>query len=101
MFFIYSNLILKESYLYQLSLGQKARVQIIAALASETKLLVIDEITAVLDPMARAEFTSLLKKEAQTGRTIFMATNIPGDSEIEADRVLCIKNYQVKNYEAA
>ena len=91
----------KKDYLYQLSLGQRARVQIIADIASNAELVVIDEITAVLDPLARHEFSKELLKEKQTGRTILMATNIPGDSELDSDRVICIRDSKVVKYEAA
>jgi len=91
----------KSYYLYQLSLGQKARVQIIAAIASNAQFLLIDEITAVLDPLARYDFSKVLVEEKNDGRTILMATNIPGDSEDDSDRVLCIKDNKVIDYEAA
>lgn len=89
----------QSKYLYQLSLGQKARVQIIAAIASNTEFIVIDEITAVLDPLARKEFSKVLVNEKKSGRTIIMATNIPGDSESDADRVISIKNNKVIEHE--
>ena len=88
-----------DLYLYQLSLGQKVRVQIIAALASNTPVVLIDEITAVLDPMTRGEFSKILVDEKKQGRTILMATNIPDDSKVEADKVLYISNGEIQPYE--
>jgi ABC-2 type transport system ATP-binding protein len=88
-----------EQCMFQLSLGQKSRVQIIAAIASNTPLILIDEISAVLDPMARDHLAKALLNERNKGRSILMATNIPDDSSIDADKIISIKHKKIKNYE--
>jgi len=72
-----------------LSTGFQRRVQIISALASRPKLLVIDEITAVLDPGARDLLFQVLKDyQEQSKATIVMATNVIEDLKDCAHRIL-------------
>lgn len=76
-----------------LSLGQQRKVQIIAGLSSRPKLLLIDEITAVLDPETREIFFLELKKfHDKHGATIVLATNIAEDLIGRASRALFIRN---------
>ena len=89
----------RDTCINELSLGQACRVQIIAGISSNAELLIIDEITAVLDPLCRKDFTDILIKEAREGKSILMATNIPGDSETKADNVYGIKNKEIMTYE--
>jgi ABC-2 type transport system ATP-binding protein len=89
-----------SSKVFQLSLGQKCRIQMIASISSMTPIILIDEITAVLDPMAREEFTRELLKEKERGRTILMATNIPEESKVDVDKVICIRNKKLVDYAA-
>ena len=74
-----------------LSLGQQKKLQIIAGFAARPKLLLIDEITAVLDPETREiffrELDSLRNKYATT---IILATNIAEDLVGRADSALFI-----------
>lgn len=66
-----------SSTMHELSLGQRVRIQIIAAFASKVPLIIIDEITAVLDEEARKNFSILMQKSLATKKTaILMATNI-------------------------
>jgi len=83
----------------QLSLGQSARAQIVAALSSNSEFILIDEITAVLDPLARRELAALLEQEISANRTILMATNIPTDTESEGSNVFRVKNHKLVDYE--
>lgn len=59
-----------------LSAGENKRAQIVAALASNPQLILIDEITAVLDIVGRQKFMGHLSNLAQRGCTVVMATNI-------------------------
>lgn len=74
-----------------LSTGQQKKVQIIAGLATRPKLILIDEITAVLDPEARnIFFKELVKVKEKYSPAILLATNIAEDLIGSADRVLFI-----------
>lgn len=76
-----------------LSLGQQRKVQIIAGLSSRPNLILIDEITAVLDPETRESFFLELKRYQQRSRaTIVLATNIAEDLLQRADKVLFIRD---------
>lgn len=76
-----------------LSTGQQKKVQIIATISANPKILFIDEITAVLDPETRSHFFSLLLEEKQKkGLAIILATNIAEDLFNRADKILFIEN---------
>lgn len=74
-----------------LSTGQKVKAQIVAAMASQPKLFLMDEVTAVLDPESRKMFFTLLKKlKAEKKCSLMMATNIAEDLNGIVDKVLFI-----------
>ena len=71
-----------------LSKGQKAQVALALALAHDPKLLVLDDPTLGLDPVARrALFDELIGDLADRGTTIFMTTHDLDGVERIADRV--------------
>ena len=73
-----------------LSGGQKQRVAIAGILAMKPKCIVLDEATAMLDPIGRKEVMSILKKlNSQENITIVHITHHM-DEAVEADRVLVI-----------
>ena len=86
-----------------LSTGQQKKTQIIAGIASQAKLILIDEITAVLDPETRLKFFVLLEKIHQEGQSaIVLATNIVEDLNNRVDKILFIdrnKAEVLENYE--
>lgn len=93
----------KSERIGALSLGQKRRVHIVAALASMPKLLLIDEITAVLDPEARHLFFNILEKyNKERKTTIVLATNITDDlkgrvqSLLYVDRGIIVRHPHTK-----
>jgi ABC-2 type transport system ATP-binding protein len=76
-----------------LSTGQQKKVQIVAGLACMPELLLVDEITAVLDPEARAQFFELLlRHRTEYGTSILLATNIAEDLIGRADKVLFLSD---------
>ncbi len=63
-----------------LSAGEIRRAQVVAALAIEPELVVVDEITAVLDIVGRRRFLKVLADlNRTTGCTVLLATNILED----------------------
>ncbi len=81
------------SMIGSLSTGQQKKVQAIAGFASDTKIIIIDEITAVLDPEARNKFfKKILELSRVHKKTIILATNIAEDLYERVDRVLYIKD---------
>lgn len=63
------------AYPDQLSGGQQQRVAIVRAVAMNTDVLLLDEITSALDPELVAEVLSIVKQLADDGLTILMATH--------------------------
>jgi ABC-2 type transport system ATP-binding protein len=71
-----------------LSKGQARRVQIVAALAHRPPLLLLDELTDGLDPLAREEVLALLAAHlADTGATVILSTHLVGEVETLIDHV--------------
>jgi len=83
----------KDKKIGTLSTGQQRKIQIIAGLAANTKLIIIDEITAVLDPESRARlYIKLHDHSKQMNKTILLATNLIEDLEIYADKILHVSD---------
>lgn len=74
-----------------LSRGMGMKLQLAFALAHDPQLLVLDEVTAGLDPMARDEVLDLLRDfMTDETRGILMSSHITSDLEKIADYVVCI-----------
>lgn len=74
-----------------LSRGMGMKLQLACALSHNAKLLVLDEATAGLDPMAREELLDeLLAFVADDQRSVLLSSHITSDLDRTADRVICI-----------
>ena len=74
-----------------LSRGMGMKLQLACALAHDPDLLILDEATAGLDPLARDEILDLLRDYlADERRGILISSHITTDLEKIADRVVCI-----------
>jgi energy-coupling factor transport system ATP-binding protein len=73
---------------YKLSGGQKQRVAIAGVIAMETKCIVLDEPTAMLDPKGRQEVMETIRRlNRDKGITIILITHYM-DEAVQADRVV-------------
>ncbi len=80
---------------HRLSGGQKQRVAIAGVIAMQTKCIVLDEPTAMLDPKGRKEVMSaLLKLKEQLGISIILVTHFM-DEAVKADRVVVMNSGEV------
>jgi ABC-2 type transport system ATP-binding protein len=73
------------------SRGNRQKVALIAALASDTELLILDEPTAGLDPLMEAVFRQCAEEERAAGRTILLSSHILSEVEALCDRVTIIR----------
>ena len=73
---------------HMLSGGQKQRIAIAGVLAIDPAVLVLDEATAMLDPLGRREILNIVKKlNREKGKTVIMITQYM-DEAVCADRVV-------------
>lgn len=73
------------------SKGNRQKVALIAALASDADLLILDEPTAGLDPLMEAQFRLSIEEDRDLGRTVFLASHILAEVEAVCDRVSIIR----------
>ncbi|HET6587438.1 MAG TPA: ABC transporter ATP-binding protein [Oleiagrimonas sp.] len=72
----------------KLSPGERQRVDLIRALASQPELLVLDEPAAALDPVARRELLrEIAMRAGESGTTVLFSTHIVSDLERVASDV--------------
>ncbi|MBB4931765.1 ABC-2 type transport system ATP-binding protein [Lipingzhangella halophila] len=74
------------------STGNRQKVALVAALASDAELLVLDEPTAGLDPLMEAVFRECVAEERARGRTVLLSSHILGEVEAVCDRVTIIRD---------
>jgi viologen exporter family transport system ATP-binding protein len=75
----------------QLSLGQRMRAEIAAALLHSPELLILDEPTIGLDVVSKARLREfLIAERAARGTTLLLTTHDMGDIERLCDRVLVV-----------
>ena len=75
----------------ELSRGMGMKLSLACAFAHDARLLILDEATAGLDPMARDEVLDRLRDfVAEPGHAILMSSHITSDLERIADRIVCI-----------
>ena len=79
-----------ESYPRQLSGGQKQRVAIVRALCMHPDILLLDEVTAALDPEMVREVLDVMLDLAKQGRTMVIVTHEMQFARAVADRVVFI-----------
>jgi ABC-2 type transport system ATP-binding protein len=73
------------------SKGNRQKVALISALASDVELLLLDEPTAGLDPLMEAEFRACIEEERRGGRTVLLSSHILSEVEALCDRVTIIR----------
>lgn len=78
----------KNDYPRQLSGGQKQRAAIVRALIMHPQVLLLDEITAALDPEMVREVLQVVLELAKSGMTMVIVTHELGFAKVAADRIL-------------
>ncbi|MGC5543593.1 ABC transporter ATP-binding protein [Streptomyces griseus] len=73
------------------SKGNRQKVAIVAALASDAELLLLDEPTAGLDPLMEVVFQDVILQAKAAGRTVLLSSHILAQVEKLCDRVSIIR----------
>jgi polyether ionophore transport system ATP-binding protein len=73
------------------SKGNRQKVALVAALASDAELLVLDEPTSGLDPLKEAMFRDCIEEVRREGRTVLLSSHILAEVEALCDRVTIIR----------
>ena len=73
------------------SKGNRQKVALVAALASDAELLILDEPTSGLDPLMEAVFCDVVRELAAEGRTVLLSSHILAEVEALCDRVSIIR----------
>ena len=77
------------------SKGNRQKVALISALASDVELLLLDEPTAGLDPLMEAVFQDCIREAKDAGRTVLLSSHILAQVEALADRVSIIRSGRI------
>ena len=85
----------KNDYPRQLSGGQKQRVAIVRALCMHPELLLLDEITAALDPEMVREVLDVVLSLARSGSTMLIVTHEMSFAKAIADRVFFLEQGKI------
>ncbi|HET9656381.1 MAG TPA: ABC transporter ATP-binding protein [Kineosporiaceae bacterium] len=74
------------------SKGNRQKVALVAALASDVELLLLDEPTSGLDPLMEEVFRSVVREERGRGdRTVLLSSHLLAEAEALCDRVSIIR----------
>jgi len=89
--------IVPNRLLAKLSPGERQRVELIRALASQPDLLVLDEPAAALDPVARRDLLrEVALRAGESGTTVLFSTHIVSDLERVASHIALLRDGKVQ-----
>src|SRR5262245_16074382 len=74
------------------SKGNRQKVALVAAFASDVELYILDEPTSGLDPLMEAEFQRTIREEAGRGATVLLSSHIFSEVEALCSRVSIIRD---------
>lgn len=81
-----------DKFYHQCSRGQKMQFNMMLALAAGPKLLLLDEITSVMDVYTRRYFLQLLHEFTLKGGTVVMTTNIISELQFYTNHLFLIQD---------
>jgi ABC-2 type transport system ATP-binding protein len=73
------------------SKGNRQKVALVAALASDAELFMLDEPTSGLDPLKETVFRDCIEEVRHEGRTVLLSSHILAEVEALCDRVTIIR----------
>ncbi|SEF13204.1 ABC transporter ATP-binding protein [Jiangella alba] len=77
------------------SKGNRQKVALVAALASDVELLILDEPTSGLDPLMEAVFQDCIDEWKDDGKTVLLSSHILAEVEKLCDRVSIIRTGKI------
>ena len=85
--------VLQSHLPHEMSGGERARIALCRAVAIQPRVLVLDEPTAALDPLARYEFARLVRRLVdERGMALLLVAHDPALVELLADEILELKD---------
>ncbi|AJF65937.1 ABC transporter ATP-binding protein [Streptomyces vietnamensis] len=73
------------------SKGNRQKVALVAAFASDVDLLVLDEPTSGLDPLMEEVFQDCVREASRQGRTVLLSSHILSEVEALCDRISIVR----------
>lgn len=74
------------------SKGNRQKVALVSALASDAELFILDEPTSGLDPLMEAVFQDCIREIKQAGKTVLLSSHILAEAEALCDRITIIRD---------
>jgi simple sugar transport system ATP-binding protein len=87
----YSLAVDPRARIWQLSVGEQQRVEILKALYREARILILDEPTAVLTPQEAEALFETLRAMAAEGRTVIFISHKLNEVKAVADRITVLR----------
>lgn len=83
----------------RLSKGMKQRLHLARGLVNDPELIIMDEPTSGMDPVASRQFRVLIEELRHDGRTILLATHDMTEAEVLCDRIALIDRGKLRGIE--
>ena len=93
----YNLQVAAEAYVWQLSVGEQQRVEIIKLLHQGAEVLILDEPSAVLTPQEAQSMFDTLRKMADSGKAVIVISHKMNEVMKNADRITVLKNGRVED----
>jgi ABC-2 type transport system ATP-binding protein len=74
-----------------LSLGNRRKIGLIAALAHSPRLVFLDEPTGGMDPLVQQTFRHLVRESTQRGATVFLSSHVLDEVQHVSDRIAVVR----------
>jgi ABC-type uncharacterized transport system ATPase subunit len=87
----YHLLVDPDASIWQLSVGEQQRVEIMRLLYRGAEILILDEPTAVLTPDEAADLANILRKMAEEGKAVILITHKLNEVTAFSDRVTVLR----------
>ena len=93
----YNLQVTPEALVWQLSVGEQQRVEIVKLLHQGTEILILDEPSAVLTPQEAQNMFDTLRKMADNGKAVIVISHKMNEVMHNADRITVLKGGMVED----